>query len=86
MTSDDVDFAEQSKGRRCVMGSVDALNPSRSEVRARASSANATATDQLVQGAGVDRGGVGDHLTGRHLQRLERPVEEPPGRVGVPAG
>jgi hypothetical protein len=41
--------------------------------------------DELVEHARVDRGGVGDHLTGYHLQRRERPAEEPPGRIGVAA-
>jgi hypothetical protein len=42
--------------------------------------------DQLLEHAGVDRGGVGDHLAGCHFQCRQRPSEEPPRGVSVPAG
>jgi hypothetical protein len=41
---------------------------------------------QLVEYAGVDRRGVGDHLARRHLQLPQRPDEESSGSRGVPAG
>jgi hypothetical protein len=42
--------------------------------------------DKLVEGGGVDRCGVGDHLARRHLQHRKCPAKELSGRVGVAAG
>jgi regulator of protease activity HflC (stomatin/prohibitin superfamily) len=42
--------------------------------------------DQLVEHAGVDRGGVRHDLGRRHLQRGQRPAEEPPRCGGVATG
>ena len=42
--------------------------------------------NELVEHRGVGRGGVSDHLGGLDLQRLQRPLEESSGSVGVAAG
>jgi hypothetical protein len=42
--------------------------------------------DRPVEDGGVDRGGVGDDLGWLDLQRRQRPTEESPGRMSVPAG
>jgi hypothetical protein len=39
---------------------------------------------EFVEHGWVDRGGVGDHLAGRHIQHRQRLPEEPAGGVGVP--